>query len=112
MFADRQQKVQAQGVLSRSGPALAVIGVHVVLIYVISASMGIVPIPSLKPPMETVFIDEHVVEREPTPIVPDVKPPTDFVPDAVAPMAPPVETEVAPAVTPTVPVAMNPQPAA
>jgi len=95
MFADRQQKAQAHGVLSRSGPALAVIGIHVILIYVISASMGIVPVPTLKPAMETVFIEDRITEPEPEPIKPDIEPPTtEPVPMVATPVVPMIEEEV------------------
>ena len=100
MFADRQQKAQAQGVLSRSGPALAVIGIHVLIIYVISASMGVVPIPTFKAPMETVFIDEPDNKPEPAPLIePEIDLPEQTVMPEMPldiPVVPPIETEVAP----------------
>jgi len=100
MFADRHQKGQAQGMLSRSGPALAVIGIHVVIIYLISASMGVVPMPTFKPPMETVFIDEAQNKPEPAPVVePEIELPQQTVMPEMpldVPVVPPVETDVAP----------------
>jgi protein TonB len=96
MVADRQHKAQAQGVLSRSGPAIAVIGIHVILIYAISASMGIVPIPSFIPASEIVLIPETIVDSEPDPIVePEIEPLTEHVPVDV-PLVPQIEEEVAP----------------
>lgn len=101
MFADRNHNVQAQGVLSRSGPALAVIGIHVLLIYAIAASMGVVPIPSVIKPSEVVLIPEEPIEPDPIkPIEPELKIPTPT--EAVKielPVVPPVEVDVAPAET-------------
>jgi periplasmic protein TonB len=98
MFADRQQKAQAQSVLSRSGPALAVIGIHVVLIYLISASMGIVPIPTFKPPMDAVFIEDTESKPEPAPVIePEIEIPTQNIeqplPEEI-PIAPPIEVDL------------------
>jgi periplasmic protein TonB len=116
MFADRQQKVQAKGLLSRSGPALAVVGIHVLLIYLISASMGVVPIPSFKPPMDAVFIEEKPYEPEPTPVVePEIEPPTQTVmPTVPEPVVLPIETEVVVPPSDTAPTAreVSPQPPA
>lgn len=54
------------GVLSRGGPALAVIGIHVLIIYGLATSMGIVKIPKFAAPIEAVFIPEQTpVEPEP-----------------------------------------------
>jgi periplasmic protein TonB len=96
MFADRQQKVQAHGVLSRTGPALAVIGVHVVLIYVIAASMGIVKVPMVTPASETFFIEDRTTEPEVVkPIKPDIEPPSTQPIDIVdQPVVPIIEEDV------------------
>jgi protein TonB len=109
MFADRQQKAQAQGVLSRGGPALAVIGIHVILIYAISASMGIVPIPGFIPASEVIFIPETTEVTEPDPIVePEIEPSqmTQQVP-LDQPMVPQIEEDV---VAPASPAAINATP--
>jgi len=98
MVADRQQKAQAQGILSRGGPAIAVIGIHVILIYAISASMGLVPVPTFKPPMDAVFISETQPEQKPEPIIePDIKPPTQELTQPVPqdiPLVPQIEEDV------------------
>jgi protein TonB len=98
MFADRQQKAQARGLLSRSGPALAVIGIHVVIIYVISASMGMVPIPTFKAPMDAVFIEETKQQPEPAPLIePEIEvPQQNLMPEMPldVPVVPPIETDV------------------
>lgn len=64
-------------VLSRGGPALAVIGIHVLIIYGLATSMGIVKIPKFAAPIEAVFIPEQ------TPVEPEsqiqVKPEIDQV---------------------------------
>src|SRR5690349_15242631 len=78
MVADHHHKAQAQGILSRGGPALAVIGIHLILIYAISASMGIVPVPTIIPASKVVLIDEQP-EVDPVPVIkPDIKPPTEI----------------------------------
>jgi protein TonB len=96
MVADRQQKAQVQGILSRGGPALAVIGIHVILIYVISASMGIVPVPTFKPPLVADLIPENKPEQKPEPVIePDIKPQQitqDLRQDM--PLVPPIDEEV------------------
>lgn len=103
MVADRQHKAQAQGALSRGGPAVAVIGIHVILIYAISASMGIVPVPSFIPASEVVLIPETITESEPDPIIePEIEPTqlTEHVPVDV-PLVPQIEEDVAPVDTST-----------
>src|SRR5437868_4524543 len=99
MVADRQQKAQVQGILSRGGPALAVIGIHLILIYVISASMGIVPIPTITPPSKVVFIDDQP-EIKPEPVVePEIKPPTQVTQQVApdVPQMPLIEEDLPPA---------------
>src|SRR5690606_41426888 len=61
-------------VLSRSGPAIAVVGLHLVLIYGLVASTGIIKVPILVEPLQTVFIEEPVTESKPeiNPVKPDV----------------------------------------
>lgn len=68
MLTDRNTSV-----LSRSGPAAAVIGVHVLIAYVLSVSMGMVDVPKFAAPVEAIFIpeDKPVV---PEPEIPIVKP--------------------------------------
>lgn len=89
------------GVLSRGGPALAVIGIHILIIYGLATSMGIVKIPKFAAPIEAVFIPEQT-EVEPEPPVP-VKPEIDQVMPTEQPMpelqfdepiAPPSETPI------------------
>ncbi len=104
MVADRQHKAQAQGALSRGGPAIAVIGIHVILIYVISASMGLVPIPSSIQSSKVILIPETTIE-EPEPeriIEPEIEPAqlTEHVPVDV-PLVPQIEEDVAPVDTST-----------
>lgn len=66
MLLDRNTSV-----LSRSGPAAAVIGVHVLIAYVLSVSMGVVDVPKFAAPIEAIFIpeDKPVVHKPPIPIV-------------------------------------------
>lgn len=91
------------GMLSRSGPALAVIGIHVLIIYGLAASMGVVKVPQFAAPIEAVFIPEQT-ESEPEPPVP-VKPEIDQVMPTEQPM-PDLQFD-----EPVVPTAETPVPA-
>jgi len=71
-------------VVSRGGPALAVIGIHVLIIYGLATSMGIVQIPKFAAPIEAVFIPEQT-EVEPEPKV-QVKPEIEQVMPAEQPL--------------------------
>lgn len=68
MLTDRNTSV-----LSRPGPLAAVIGVHILIGYLLSISMGMVDVPQFAQPIEAVFIpeDKPVV---PEPEIPIVKP--------------------------------------
>lgn len=90
-----------RGLLSRGGPALAVIGIHVLIIYGLATTMGIVKIPKFAEPIEAVFIPEQT-QAEPDPPAP-VKPEIDQVMPTEQPMpelqieepiAPPAETAI------------------
>lgn len=61
--------------LSRGGPAIAVIGLHLLIIYGLIVSMGIVKMPKFATPLEAVFIPEQT-ETQPEPeikIKPDIE---------------------------------------
>lgn len=73
-----------EGFLSRSGPAIAVIGIHILVIYGLAASMGVVKVPQFAAPIEAVFIPEET-QSEPDPPVP-VKPEIDQVVPTETPM--------------------------
>jgi periplasmic protein TonB len=88
--------------LSRSGPALAVIGIHVLIVYGLVVSMGIVQMPKFAEPIEAVFIPEQT-QQEPEPemkIKPDIQNPVavdEPVPEVQfdEPVTPPAETPIA-----------------
>lgn len=101
MYADRQD----QSVLARSGPAIAVIAVHAIVLYIISVSMGMVEVPKFAAPVTAVFIPE-AQEAEPEPEVPVVKP---DIADVMPVEEPPPMIEFEEAV---VPPAENPMPVA
>jgi protein TonB len=97
MFNDRNPNSSA---LSRSGPLLAVIGIHVVLGYVLTVSMGIVDLPKFAEPATVVIVPDQQ-EEQPEPEVPPVKPeiaqlqPQDTPPPEIQydePVVPPSET--------------------
>ncbi len=93
----------SSNVLSRSGPAIAVIGLHVALIYAIVATTGFIKVPSLVEPLQTVFIDQPVSEPEPEiePVKPEI--------DELAPIDEPMpELEIAEVPAPPTEVAMPP----
>ena len=56
-------------VLSRGGPLIAVIGIHVAIIYLLMVSMGVVEAPKFAQPIEAVFIPEQSQPQEPEEIV-------------------------------------------
>src|SRR5688572_17957142 len=58
-------------VLSRSGPAIAVIALHIGILYVLSITMGIVDVPQFAKPVEAIFIPEQTQAK---PEIPEVKP--------------------------------------
>jgi protein TonB len=87
-------------VLSRGGPALAVIGIHILIIYGLATSMGIVQIPKFAAPIEAVFIPEQTqVEPEPEiqkPEIDQVMPTEQPLPEIQfdEPVAPPSEVPI------------------
>lgn len=98
MYADRSSNA-----LSRSGPAVAVIGVHVLIAYVLSVSMGVVEVPKFVTETTAVFLPEPqkvIPEPEIPPVTPEidnVQPidnpmPTAVIPDE--PIAPPSEVPI------------------
>ncbi len=68
---------RAQGFFQRGPIGLVVVGLHVVLIYAIAGSLGIVKLPEFAKPMEAVIIDSPPEQQhEPVPIVkPDLETP-------------------------------------
>ena len=57
---------RSTGILSRGGPAIAVIGVHLLIVYGLVVSMGIVEMPKFAQPVTAVFIPEQTeVQPEP-----------------------------------------------
>lgn len=72
-FAERGRT----GFLSRGGPALAVLAVHVIALYALVVSMGIVEMPKFAAPIEAVFI-EDMPQAQPEPEV-QIKPEIDNV---------------------------------
>jgi protein TonB len=93
---------QGSGFLSRSGPAIAVVALHVLIVYGLVASMGIVELPNFATPVEAIFIPEQTSEPEPEI---KVKPQIEEVVDLNEPV-PEVQYE-----EPVVPPAETPMPA-
>ena len=84
--------------LSSSGRAIAIIAAHVLLIYLLATSMGVVKLPNFAKPMEAVMIDQpEVTKSEPVKVIkPDLtqptveQPPLDTVPPIDVPLDEPV----------------------
>lgn len=82
--------------LSRSGPAILVVALHIVVIYALTVSMGIVKAPSIIKPAAVVFVPEAKVEVKSEPV--DIPKPKIAEPEVTAPQPevmpdlPPVET--------------------
>jgi periplasmic protein TonB len=97
--------------LSRPGPLVAVIGVHVMIAYLLSISMGIVKVPKILEASNVIFIPEPE-KAIPEPEIPVVKPEVDQqVIDSPMPDVIPPEMEAPPAEMPpsdTAPVASTP----
>jgi len=102
MYAERRSNL-----LSRPAPLILVIGVHVMIAYLLSISMGVIKAPKMLEAAKVVFIPENTQKEEsPPPEMPKVKPelapqPLDnplpqieVPPDVVAPPsdAPPSDT--------------------
>jgi protein TonB len=92
--------------LSRGGPAIAVIGLHALLIYGLATTMGIVERPKFAAPLETVFIDEPISEPQPEieeiePEIEQVAPVEQAMPQVQfdEPIAPPTEIALPPSDT-------------
>lgn len=92
MFAKR-----GTGIFSRGGPAIAVIGLHLLIVYGLVVSMGIVELPKFATPIEAVFIPEQT-EAEPEPEI-KVKPNIENVMPTEEPL-PEVQFEETPVVPP------------
>lgn len=86
------------GIFSRGGPALMVIGLHIAIIYVLAASMGVIDVPKFVQPLETVFVPE-APQSKPEPMktvkpdIPDIQQPDQPIPEVAVdePIAPPAE---------------------
>lgn len=95
MYADRKE----QSVVARGAPAVAVIAIHAIVLYVISVSMGMVEVPKFAEPITAVFIpetqevkaepEEPVIEPEIAEVTPMEEPPPLI--DFDVPIAPPAE---------------------
>lgn len=69
-FAERGRT----GILSRGGPAIAVLAVHVIALYALVVSMGIVEMPKFAAPIEAVFIEDMPqAQPEPEEIKPEIE---------------------------------------
>ena len=60
---------KSRSVFSRGGPLIAVIGIHIAIIYLLMVSMGVVEAPKFAQPIEAVFIPEQSQPQEPEEIV-------------------------------------------
>jgi protein TonB len=107
MYADRTE----QSAIARGAPAIAVIAIHVIVLYLISVSMGMVEAPKFAEPITAVFIpdtqeaepepEEPVIEPEIADVAPMETPPPllDFQEAVVPPAENPMPGESANAIT-------------
>jgi len=105
---------KASGGLFRRGPVgLAVVGLHLALIYFVAGSLGIVKLPSFAKPMEAVIIDSPPAEKsEPVKVVKpdleqpkvDVPPIEDTIPDIEVPTDEPAPNAITAQQSPSPPV--------
>ena len=102
MSTDRYSPTRS--VKTRTGPVIAVIALHIGILYALMVSMGIVRVPSAIAPLETVFIpDTEQAKPEPLKVVkPEienvVQPVDEPMPqlDIEEPVAPPTDVPMAP----------------
>ncbi|HMN43722.1 MAG TPA: TonB family protein [Povalibacter sp.] len=84
--------------LSRPGPLLAVVGIHVAIAYVLSVSMGVIDLPKFIEPAQVVFIPEpeQAVQEPEIQVKPEIdqltvdNPEPTSIPDEI--IVPPAET--------------------
>jgi protein TonB len=101
------------GFFSKGPIGLVVVAVHVVLIYFIGVSLGIVDLPTLAKPMEAVMIDSPVEQSEPVKVVkPDLETPPvetppleNTIPEIDVPSDEPAPNAITAEVSPSPPVA-------
>lgn len=102
------------GLFQRGPVGLLVVGLHLVLIYAVAGSLGIVKLPEFAKPMEAVIIDSpQEQQHEPVPIVkPDLETPTvetppleDTVPEIEVPVDEPAPNAITAETSPSTPVA-------
>ena len=94
----------ARSASSRTGPVIAVIALHIGILYALMVSMGVVRIPTALPPLETIFVPEtEQAKPEPLPVVkPEienvVQPVDEPMPqlDIEQPVVPPADVPMAP----------------
>lgn len=101
------------GFFSKGPVGVLVLALHVVLIYGIAGSLGIVKLPEFAKPMEAVIIDAPQEQHEPVPIVkPDLETPQvetppieDTVPEIEVPSDEPAPNAITAQTSPSPPVA-------
>jgi protein TonB len=88
-------------VLSRSGPLAAVIGIHLLIGYILLTQMGILKLPTVSQPLQTVFIQDQ--PSQPEPQEPNIKPQVDTPAPELNQEMPQVEVADVPQDTPAPP---------
>jgi periplasmic protein TonB len=112
-FGRKGPDKERKGIFSRGPIGFVVIGAHVVLIWALLTSMGIIELPGLAKPMEAVIIDAPVEQKsEPVPIVkPDLEQPmietppiVDTIPEIEVPVDEPAPAAITAETSPAPPV--------
>ena len=100
--------------LFKKGPVgIAVVGLHLLLIYAVAGSLGIVKLPEFAKPMEAVIIDSPQEQHEPVKVVkPDLETPKvetppieDTIPEIEVPTDEPAPNAITAETSPSTPVA-------
>ena len=112
-FGRKGPDTERKGIFSRGPIGFVVIGVHVVLIWALLATMGIVELPGLAKPMEAVIIESPVEQKsEPVKVVkPDLEQPVietppivDTIPEIEVPVDEPAPAAITAETSPAPPV--------
>src|SRR5262245_23752497 len=65
-------QVQTESIFERSGSAIVVLGLHIVVVYVLALNMGVVRAPIFYKPLEAVFIPETKPQEQEQIVIPVV----------------------------------------
>ena len=110
-YSEPGGKKSGWGIFKRGPVGILVIVAHVLVIYVVAASMGIVSVPNLSKPLEAVIIDAPQEKSEPVKVIkPDLEQPKietppleDTIPEIEVPTDEPAPAAITAQTSPTPP---------